>query len=218
MDIELESVTKHFGGRKIVDIPSLRLEGGAQYAITGESGSGKSTLLNLLAGVLLPTSGSLRLGGAALQEMSERERDFFRSRRIGYIFQTFNLLPELTVLENIRLPLRFSGRHKSDESLVEMLDRVGLAGKASVAPGRLSVGQRQRVAVLRALVHDPELILADEPTGSLDQGNREKTLDLLLELCREGKRTLLLVTHDLAVAARFGHVLSFHAVNRAEAG
>jgi ABC-type lipoprotein export system ATPase subunit len=215
MDLQFTSVRKDFGASQVLDIPSFDLSAGSQCAVMGDSGVGKTTFLNLIAGILLPTSGDIRLGETSLPGLSERARDAFRARHIGYVFQTFNLLPELSVLENIRLSLGFAGKSLTEERLRGSLDRIGLGAKAHASPGTLSIGQRQRVAVVRALVHGPAIILADEPTGALDQKNKAATLELIRELCGEAGSSLLLVTHDPWVAGRFPAVLQFADLNRA---
>jgi putative ABC transport system ATP-binding protein len=150
----------------------------------------------------LPDQGSIRVGDTCVNALSEPQRDRFRARHVGFIFQAFNLLPELTVRDNIRLAAAFGGTRDGGR-ISALLDKVGLSGKADAFPRTLSMGQRQRVAVVRAVINDPGLILADEPTGSLDPENKETVLKLIRDLCEEGKRTLILVSHDESLAGRF---------------
>jgi putative ABC transport system ATP-binding protein len=170
--------------------------------VLGPSGSGKSTLLNLLAGVDLPDSGEVRLAGEALTDLGERERTLLRRREIGFIFQFFHLVPTLTVEENVRLPLELLGVRgaESRRGARAMLEQVGLADRAASWPDVLSGGEQQRVAIARALVHSPGLVLADEPTGNLDQDNGARVAALLRSLVRERGAALVVVTHaDLFV-------------------
>jgi len=175
---------------------------GEFVALLGPSGSGKSTLLNLISGIDEPDAGEVRISGTPITGLTERERTLFRRRHIGFIFQFFNLLPTLSVEENLLLPLELKGRVGAVERDLarDLLSRVGLAGREASFPDRLSGGEQQRVAVARALVHDPTLILADEPTGNLDPDTGGNILDILSGLARDHGKTLLLVTHSHAVA------------------
>jgi putative ABC transport system ATP-binding protein len=202
MQVILENVKKSFGREAVLDIPHFVLNSGDQCVITGGSGRGKTTLLNLISGIYLPDEGKVEIGGTEINRLSESRRDRFRAYNMGYIFQAFNLLPELTVSDNIRLATAF-GRRENSTRIPELLEKIGLNGKAREHPGRLSMGQRQRVAVIRAIINDPGLVLADEPTGSLDQENKVRTMELIRDLCRSAKRSLILVTHDEFVAGQF---------------
>jgi putative ABC transport system ATP-binding protein len=175
---------------------------GEFVALLGPSGSGKSTLLNLLSGIDAPDSGTVVVDGVSLTEVTERERTLFRRRRIGFIFQFFNLLPTLTVEENLLLPLELAGAAGGTEreKARELLDQVGLVGRGSTFPDRLSGGEQQRVAVARALIHDPALVLADEPTGNLDSKTGALILDLLQGLASDRGVAMLVVTHSRDVA------------------
>jgi putative ABC transport system ATP-binding protein len=193
--------------RKVVDLPKLNMAKGEQWALEGSSGSGKTTLLNLLAGILRPDSGSIRLGGTELTSLDEAGRDKSRAEKIGYIFQTFNLLQGYTALENVLVAMSFAGQvdHSRAENL---LKRVGLGQRMHDRPGQLSTGQQQRVAVARALSKQPSLVLADEPTGNLDESNAGQVLKLIREACSEVGAGLLLVSHDPAITRAFRMRLS----------
>ncbi len=185
----------------------LQMEAGEFVALMGASGSGKSTMLHLLGCLETPTSGRYLLEARDVIMLSKDERARVRNARIGFIFQTFNLLPRLTALENIALPLLYGSRNgDATERAAQVLDRVGLTPRAQHHPNELSGGERQRVAIARALVTEPALILADEPTGNLDSKTGADIMDLLVELCAEG-RTILMVTHDAKVAANAGRIL-----------
>jgi putative ABC transport system ATP-binding protein len=181
---------------------------GACIVLVGKSGSGKSTLLNLVSGIDLPSSGQIEVAGESITRMSERERTLFRRRQIGFIFQFYNLVPTLTVLENLLLPLELNGRtSRADrEHALNLLDQVGLADRRDTAPDRLSGGEQQRIAVARALAHDPPLVLADEPTGNLDSETSRQVLDLLDTLTRRAGKSLLMVTHSPEVIGLADHV------------
>lgn len=187
----------------------VEIRRGEFVVLLGPSGSGKSTLLNLVAGIDRPTGGVLEVAGVALHDLSERDRTLFRRRHLGFVFQFFNLLPTLTVRENLLLPVELKGRvdAASDARARMLLERVGLADRADAFPDRLSGGEQQRIAVARALVHEPDLVLADEPTGNLDPETGERVLNLIDELVRETGRTLLAVTHSREVAERADRVL-----------
>lgn len=182
---------------------TLRVDRGEMVAITGPSGSGKSTLMHVIGCLDVLTSGSYRLAGEDVAAMSEEQLAWVRNRRIGFVFQQFNLLASLTAWRNVELPLIYAGvgRDERRQRALEALDRVGLADRVEHRPGELSGGQQQRVAVARALVTDPDLVLADEPTGNLDSTATADVLDLLGEVHRQG-RTVVLITHEPDVAAR----------------
>jgi putative ABC transport system ATP-binding protein len=187
----------------------LDIPGGAFYAIMGASGSGKSTLLHVIGGLTPPTSGTLRVEGQDLTAMSDRARTIFRRRRLGIVFQEYNLLPTLTARENIALPLLVDGERLEDcwRRVDELLDRVHLRARASHRPDALSGGEQQRVAIARALLNDPAIILADEPTGNLDSKQSAEIWALLRQISSERGKTILMVTHEAQGAAHADRVL-----------
>ena len=215
--VELHDVSKSYAeGDAVRDVLSsvhFSLHPGEFVVLLGRSGSGKSTLLNLISGIDLPSRGTVRIEGREMVALSEHERTLMRRERIGFIFQAFNLLPTLTVEENILLPLELTGRDgpKSRERVRELLDTVGLGNRAGSFPDRLSGGEQQRVAVARALSHAPPLLLADEPTGNLDEQTGRKVLDLLEGLTRRENACALVVTHDPGLVSRADRVLALEA-------
>ncbi|WP_079142326.1 MULTISPECIES: ABC transporter ATP-binding protein [unclassified Streptomyces] len=184
-----------------LDDVTLALPHGTFTAVMGPSGSGKSTLLQCAAGLDRPTSGSVRIGGTELSGLSERRLTLLRRERIGFVFQSFNLLPALTAEQNVALPLRLAGRRPSRSRVREALRQVGLADRAGHHPGRLSGGQQQRVALARALITRPEVLFADEPTGALDSAAGREVLKLLRSLVDDDGRTVVMVTHDPLAAS-----------------
>jgi putative ABC transport system ATP-binding protein len=188
---------------------TTRIAPGERVAILGPSGSGKSTLLNLVSGIDLPDRGVVRIGDVDVTGLSERERTLLRRERVGFVFQFFNLLPTLTVLENLLLPAELAGRTDAEEHARAraLLERVGLGERGDAFPDRLSGGEQQRVAIARALAHRPGLILADEPTGNLDEDTGEQVAALLDELVADQGSTLVVVTHSRDLAARMDRVL-----------
>jgi putative ABC transport system ATP-binding protein len=185
----------------------LDVRRGELVALLGPSGSGKSTLLNVIAGLDVPDAGTVEVGGREIGALSERDRTLLRRREIGFVFQFFNLVPTLTVLENVVLPLELTGQ-RSDVTARALLERVGLADRGRSFPEELSGGEQQRVAIARALAHEPALVLADEPTGNLDSATGTRVLDLLTELVRERGATMLIATHSADVMSRATRVVS----------
>jgi putative ABC transport system ATP-binding protein len=217
--IEVESLELGFeSGKsrlKVLDIPHWRVERGEQIALFGPSGSGKTTFLHLLAGLITPLSGRLNVCGFSLEGMAEARRDRFRAQHIGYIYQNFNLLQGFTALENVLLGMTFAPRKGDPNRAESLLGEVGLSHRLHSYPSKLSLGEQQRVAVARALANRPQLLLADEPTGSLDPKNRDGVLELLKDICRTHGCTLVLVSHERDVIARFEKAVPFLELNRA---
>ena len=195
----------------ILDSVTFAVEAGATIAIVGASGSGKTTLLGLLAGLDQPTSGEIHVDGQALSTLDEDARAALRQRLLGFVFQSFQLLPALTALENVMLPLELAGADDAEARARQWLERVGLARRVTHYPRQLSGGEQQRVAIARAFAGEPKLLMADEPTGNLDGATGVEVADLMFRLNREHGTTLVLVTHDLALAARCGRRLSLSA-------
>ncbi|RIK90818.1 MAG: ABC transporter [Burkholderiales bacterium] len=212
-------IVEHLGKRvrdadgwlTILDDLSFTVAAGETVAITGASGSGKSTLLGLLAGLDLPSEGSVTVFGQSLFALDEDGRAAWRARHLGFVFQSFQLLPQMTALENVMLPLELAGERRAAARARELLERVGLGDRLGHYPKTLSGGEQQRVALARAFAPDPKLLFADEPTGSLDAATGARVIDLLFELNREAGATLLLVTHDPELAARCARRLTLQA-------
>ena len=200
-----KSVAGPEGTLDILDDVDLHIESGDSVAIVGASGSGKTTLLGLLAGLDLPSRGSIALAGQPLSSLDEESRALLRAREVGFVFQSFHLLPALTAEENIALPLELAGR-EDPARVREVLEAVGLAARARHYPRQLSGGEQQRVALARAFVSRPRILFADEPTGSLDHATGHHISDLLFALNAGSDTTLVLVTHDLQLAQRCRHV------------
>ena len=199
----------------VVDVPAFALAAGEQVALRGESGSGKTTFLNLIAGILAADEGRVTIDGAKMTALRESARDRLRAEKLGYIFQTFNLLQGYTVLENVVLGMSFGPRGADRKHAREVLERVGLGHRLDHFPHQLSTGQQQRVAVARALVNRPKLVLADEPTGNLDRKHAREALALIREVCREHAAALLIVSHDEEVLGAFEQRKDFTEINRA---
>jgi putative ABC transport system ATP-binding protein len=200
--VELQSVTKSYTEGKqtrvILDNVSTTFNQGEFVILLGHSGSGKSTLLNLLSGIDAPDNGEIIINGMTINRMTERERTLFRRKHIGFIFQFFNLIPTLTVFENVTLALQLSGKvtGAQEKNVDALLDRIGLRHRRNAFPDRLSGGEQQRVAILRAIAHNPTILLADEPTGNLDEETGQNVMNILLELTREVNKTLIMATHN----------------------
>jgi len=220
MSLTIENLTKSYRQPDGTEVPVLDIErfemrSGEQAVLLGASGGGKTTLLNVIAGIRSPDGGRVVIDGTEVNRLSEPARDRFRAERIGFVFQTFNLLPAFTALENVLLGMSFSGGRADRSKATQLLDRVGLSHRLHNKPGQLSVGERQRVAVARALANSPSLMLADEPTANVDAANQQNLLDLIRDACREHNVSLLLVTHADAVAEQFDRVEKLVEFNRA---
>lgn len=218
--MEVSGLAKHVpvtdGVLRILEDVSFSVGRGESVAIVGASGSGKSTLLGLLAGLDVPSAGSVVIDGTAIFDLDEDDRAALRARSVGFVFQSFQLLPALTALENVMLPLELAGAADARERAARWLERVGLSSRCGHYPKHLSGGEQQRVALARAFAADPGLLLADEPTGNLDATTGAAVIKLIFELNREAGTTLILVTHDEALAARCGRVLRMQAGQLAE--
>jgi len=199
----------------IIDIPHFAMSEKEQVILRGESGGGKTTLLHLISGIVLSDSGSIRFDGLELTKFSETGRDKVRAAKMGYVFQTFNLLPAFTALENVKLGMTFARKKMNVERAKELMNRVGLSDRMHYLPSQLSVGQQQRVAVARALANQPRLLLADEPTANVDPANQDKIIDLIQEVCCEDGVAILMVTHSNEISKRFNRVERLEELNRA---
>ncbi len=206
-----KAVTDSTGTLEILSDIDFALNARETVSIVGASGSGKSTLLSIMAGLDTPTGGTVRLAGQDLFAMDEDARAALRAHQVGFVFQSFQLLGSLTALENVMLPLELDGRKDARSAATEMLGRVGLAQRLHAYPKVLSGGEQQRVALARAFVVHPAVLLADEPTGSLDFATGEKIMELMFDLNREQGTTLVLVTHDRAIAARCSRSITIEA-------
>jgi putative ABC transport system ATP-binding protein len=219
--LEIRELKKSFRGpddllHPVIDVPEFFLAEKAQVALSGASGLGKTTFLHLIAGILKADAGSIRLHGQEVTALAEPDRDRLRAGSVGYIFQTFNLLPAFTCIENVLLGMSF-GPGADRGRAEQLLRRVGLGDRLRHYPRQLSTGQQQRVAVARALANRPKLVLADEPTGNLDAASSGEALRLIREACTEHEAALLLVSHDRDVLSQFSPVLDLAQLNRASA-
>jgi len=209
--LNVQHLTKTYqSGNKsltVLDDVSFSVEAGDTFSIVGPSGSGKTTLLGLCAGLDRASSGSIQLNGMPLENLNEDERAALRNEQVGFIFQNFQLLPTLTALENVMVPLELRGEKKVEQQALELLERVGLADRHDHYPTQLSGGEQQRVSLARAFANRPKILFADEPTGNLDEETGQTVEDLLFELNREAGTTLVLVTHDLNLADKTNHIL-----------
>ena len=211
--IELANVSKRYGQQPVLDGACLTVERGQFVAVMGRSGSGKSTLLRLIGGLEAADAGSVCVDGTDLTVLTETERARRRRRGLGFVFQSFNLIPTLTVSENVELPLALNGVPEAEvrRRSRELLEELGLASCANRFPEDISGGEQQRVAVARAVIHEPKLVLADEPTGNLDVETAHHVLELLQRTCRDRNATLLVATHSAEIAAQAARVLTIRA-------
>lgn len=201
----------------VLDVPEFTIGAGEQVVLLGESGCGKTTLLHCIAGITAPTKGSIQIDGIELTRLSEAGRDRVRAARVGYVFQTFNLLSGFTALENVRLGMTFANKGRDKTRAIELLRKVGLGERLHHKPSALSVGQQQRVAVARALANRPKLLLADEPTANIDPNNQQVIIDLIKDCCRDEDIALLMVTHSMQVAEQFDRLENLPELNRVAA-
>lgn len=206
-----KQVSSPEGGLTILSAVSFTIDKGETVAIVGASGAGKSTLLALLAGLDLPTTGEIWLGGSNLTNLDEDGRAAVRAASVGFVFQSFHLVPSLNALENVMLPLELAGKKKPRQAALDILQEVGLGERWSHYPAQLSGGEKQRVAIARAFAAEPAVLFADEPTGNLDSRTGEHVMDLMFELNRESSTTLILVTHDSSLAARCDRIIGLDA-------
>lgn len=216
--LKLENIKKSFvqpdkNRVPILDIPSFEIAAGEQVVLLGPSGCGKTTMLHTIAGITNPDSGKVILDGVELTRYSEAARDRIRADKLGYVFQTFNLLQGFSAYENVLLGLTFASKKKSPHRAKQLLENVGLGHRLGNKPHQLSVGEQQRVAVARALANQPALLLADEPTANVDPGNQQHIIDLIKDNCRAEKIALLMVTHSMEVANQFKRVVQLDELN-----
>lgn len=217
--LQLENIKKAYrqgdgATVSILDLPAYRIEAGEQVVLLGPSGCGKTTTLHIIAGIIQPDAGRVLLDGIDLTTYSQSGRDRIRASKLGYVFQTFNLLKGFTALENVLLGMSFAAGKLDRQRALNLLDQVGLSHRLHHRPGKMSVGEQQRTAVARALANRPKLILADEPTANVDPANQQKIVDLIRESCRSENIALLLVTHNMEVANQFDRVDSLAELNQ----
>ena len=209
--LEVHKLTKsYYNGQKkltVLDEVSFSLQKGDTFSIVGPSGSGKTTLLGLCAGLDLPSSGFVSLQGRDLFSLSEDERAAVRNDHVGFIFQSFQLIPTLTAIENVMVPMELNGITGARSRALDLLDRVGLAERGHHYPNQLSGGEQQRISLARAFSNDPSILFADEPTGNLDEETSERVVKMIFDLNQEAGTTLVLVTHDLELAQRTGRII-----------
>ncbi len=198
----------------VLEIEAFNVAAGEQLAIVGRSGCGKTTLLHIIAGIARADRGEVLIDGIDLTQLSEAARDRVRAAKIGYVFQTFNLMPGFTALENVMLGMTFARRKGGETRARELLDRVGLSPRLRHRPNQLSVGEQQRVAVARALANQPRLLLADEPTANVDPKNQQQIVDLIRSTCEQERVALVMVTHAVEVAEQFDRVDRLESLNR----
>lgn len=215
----LKDVKKSYtqpGGERlpILEIAQFEAAAGEQLAMMGRSGSGKTTLLHIVAGISRPDSGRVQIGGVDIAALPEVGRDRFRAEHIGYVFQTFNLLPGFSALENVLLGMAFTGRKADPERARTLLERVGLGRRLSHKPAMLSVGEQQRVAVARAMANQPRVLLADEPTANVDTGHQQQIIDLIREFCTDENVALIVVTHTPEVSEQFPRIEQLEQLNQ----
>jgi putative ABC transport system ATP-binding protein len=213
--LKVQNLKFSYDQNLIIDIQNFEIQKGEMVFLFGPSGSGKSTLLELVAGILKAQTGDLEVCSQHLNTLSLSQLDLFRAQNIGYIFQSFNLIPYLSVIENIVLPFLFQKQNDDEATLNHLIEKLGLKAYVDRSVTQLSVGQQQRVAVARALLKKPQLILADEPTSALDYDHREQFLKILFDLCRSEKTTVLFVSHDRTIEKLFDRAVNLKSINSA---
>lgn len=213
-DVQKSYVEPDGGLLPILHVPHFQIAAGEQVVIRGRSGCGKTTLLHSIAGISRIDSGSIRIDNVDIARLPEAGRDKFRARHLGYVFQTFNLLPGFSAMENVLLGMSFTGQRVDRGWAEQLLDRVGLSHRLNHRPGQLSVGEQQRVAVARALANRPKLLLADEPTANVDPNNQQQIIELIRETCGAENIALLMVTHAAEVAAQFERIEDLEQLNQ----
>ncbi|MBX7167164.1 MAG: ABC transporter ATP-binding protein [Pirellulales bacterium] len=216
--LQLRDVVKTFllpdgSALRILEVRNFQVAAGEQLALVGRSGSGKTTLLHIIAGISRPDSGAVEINGTDITQLPEAARDRFRALRIGYVFQTFNLLPGFSALENVLLSMAFTGERTDPERARSLLQRVGLGHRLGHRPPMMSVGEQQRVAVARALANKPRLVLADEPTANVDSKHQQQVVDLLRQTCRDEGAALIVVTHSDDVSTQFDRLERLDDIN-----
>ena len=209
--LTIDNLLQRFGERTVLRLPAWSVPRAQHSLVLGASGSGKSTLLHLIAGLLGPSEGSIRVDGEALSEIADREMDAFRGRQLGIVLQNLHLISALSLRDNLRLAQSLAGRRPEPERIERLLEQVGLSSLAMAKPDMISQGERQRAAIARALVNDPILLLADEPTSALDDENARRVVDLLMQQATKSGATLIVATHDQRIAGHFDHRLTLEA-------
>ncbi|MHC1771868.1 MAG: ABC transporter ATP-binding protein [Flexilinea sp.] len=220
--IRIRNITKRFltpdGSEiSILSLAEMDIQSGEEVGIAGPSGTGKTTLLNIIAGILLPTTGSAFVNGVEINRLPEAKRDLFRAQTIGYIFQDFNLIPSLTAKENVMTSMAFGKmfpKKEWDHRAVTLLEQMGLSHRINYRPSHLSGGEKQRVSIARALANHPSVVIADEPTANLDRGNRQIVMDLLRKVYHENDVTLIIATHDQTILDSLGRVVNLALMER----
>lgn len=209
--LTIEDLTQRFGERTVLRLPAWSVPPARHTLVLGASGSGKSTLLHLIAGLLRPSEGSIRIDGQSLSELADRDRDEFRGRHLGIVLQNLHLISALNLRDNLRLAQSLAGHKSEPERIERLLEQVGLSSLSMAKPDMISQGERQRAAIARALVNDPILLLADEPTSALDDDNARSVIDLLMQQATLSGATLIVATHDQRIAGHFVHRLTLEA-------
>ncbi len=205
--IQTKRVTFGYTQEKIIHFPDIEIPYGSQWLISGKSGSGKTTFLHIITGILPPLTGEVRVSGSLIYDLKANERDSFRGKSFGIIFQTLHLIPHLTIQENLKLPLFFSKKDFLSNTIIELASELKIEHKLNNKPSQLSVGEQQRAAIVRALIHNPDILVADEPTSALDDENCEAVLSILRTISTQKNKTLIVVSHDTRLKQYFSNQL-----------